>query len=966
MISCILTAQNPVSIHLDETDGLPDVEFYDVIEDRNGFVWLAADKGLYRYDGREFVYFSNSEQESRSVFFLQEDEKGRIWCTNIVGQFLYVENGALHLFEDLRAELKGELAYYFIKYNRLYVSATNSMFYIDLTTKERSPVFNLNDVEAQMSVPQMVGDEMLIASRHGVGTLSKDLKYTSKLDKEIVFSSNFRKVIFSHGDKTYITLRTLNGNKIIRVDYEKQEYIDVEIPEELRNGNIPEIKSKEGAIWLVTDMGIYIGTIEEDRFRTKQLFFEGSYTTQMTKDSRNNFWVTTVRNGVYVIPNIALRAFNLENDATITAMTKYNDSTLLFGTSKGTLISYDIKRYASIKEVQLASEGIVNSIVYNADKDMSYISQWSSSSILYHETEIEHNSGFFSGTKDMSLVNEDIILNGAYNRGAWVQLDENGMLIQEKVLLDRRAYSTFYSKYSKNCYVGYTDHLRRYTENFDSKVMRDTLLPIFASAIRETTDSVLWVGTYNAGLYGFVDDDLEYHYTENSGLISNDITLILPDQEDLWVVSDNSIQRLDGKTRQWQTLKSRDGLAPYRIIDVEIVDNTLIFVTSDGFYTVDKSKIFKGASNPDAYISGVQIADVAQELQDRYVLPHDKNKFSIDFHSNGFQSADHTVYDYRLKGYDDTWKTLTNGLGNVVYNSLPTGDFTFEVAAKNAVEDPRGNLIQVPFRVSLPFWKQSWFLIILYLGGLLVSVWIVWRRVRFRESVKNNQLKELAVEKQITDLKLENLRTQMNPHFIFNALNSIQEYIVLNRKEEASDYLGKFADLIRTYLDHSSRGFITVAEERDCLDMYLDLEKLRFEEKLEYTIDTSKLSSPERYQIPTMLVQPYVENAIKHGLLHKKENRELHVSFKRSADESGKITCVIRDNGIGRAKAKALKQKREKIHKAFATKATKLRLDLINKNVPQAVGVRFQDLKDESGQAMGTKVILTIPYTIHT
>ncbi|MFT5750699.1 MAG: ligand-binding sensor domain-containing protein [Dokdonia sp.] len=965
MISCIVNAQSPVSIHLDETDGLPDVEFYDVIEDRNGFIWLAADKGLYRYDGKEFVYFSNSEQESRSVFFLQEDEKGRIWCTNIVGQFLYVENGELHLFEDLRAELNGELAYYFIKHNRLYVSATNSIFYIDLTTKERSPVFNLNAAYDQMSVPQMVGDEMLIASQHGVGVLSKDLKYTSKLEKELVFLSNFRKVIFTHNENNYIALRTLNGNKIVRVDYEKQEYVDVQIPAELRNGNIPEIKSKEGAIWLVTDTGIYIGTIEADQFHTKQLFFEGSYTTQMIEDSRDNYWVTTVRNGVYVIPNIALRAFSLENDATITAMTKYNDSTLLFGTSKGVLISYDVKRYASIKEVQLQSDGVVNSIVYNRDKDMSYISQWSSSSILYHETEIEHNSGFFSGTKDMSLVKEDIILNGAYNRGAWAQLDENGVLIKEKVLLDRRAYSTFYSKYSKKCYVGYTDHLRRYTEDFDSKVMRDTLLPIFASAIRETIDSILWVGTYNAGLYGFVDDDLEYHYTENSGLISNDITLILPDQEDLWVVSDNSIQRLDGKTRQWQTLQSRDGLAPYRIVDLEIVDNTLIFVTSDGFYTVEKSKIFKEASNPDAYISGVQIADVAQELQERYVLPYDKNKFSIDFHSNGFQSADHSVYDYRLKGYDDTWNTLTNGLGNVVYNSLPTGDFIFEVAAKNAVDDPRGNLIQVPFTVSLPFWKQSWFLLILYLSGLLVSVWVVWRRVRFRESVKNNQLKELAVEKQITDLKLENLRTQMNPHFIFNALNSIQEYIVLNRKEEASDYLGKFADLIRTYLDHSSRGFITVAEERACLDMYLDLEKLRFEEKLEYTIDTSKLSNPERYQIPTMLVQPYVENAIKHGLLHKKENRELDVSFKRSADESGKITCVIRDNGIGRAKAKELKKKREKIHKAFATKATKLRLDLINKNVPQAVGVRFQDLKDESGQSMGTKVILTIPYTIH-
>ena len=955
-----------MSIHLDETDGLPDVEFYDVLEDRNGFIWLAADKGLYRYDGKEFVYFSNKKQESRSVFFLKEDDHGRIWCTNIVGQFLYIENGKLHLFDDFSGDLKGELADYFIKDNRLYVSATHSMFYVDIATKKRGDIFNFDMSQSHMSNPQLVGDEIRIASQYGVGTLSKELKYTSSFDKELLFVSNYRKLLISHNENDFIVLRTLVGNQIVRVDYENQEYVSVLIPEELIEGNIPEIKNKDGFIWLVTDIGIYKGTIEDDEFRTEQIFFEGRYTTQLVEDSRNNFWVTTTRDGVYVIPNIALRKFNLEHNAAITAMTKYNDSILLFGTSKGKLISYNVNQYKTVKEVQLNSEGIVNSILYNPDKDISYISQWTSSSIFYHETEIEYNSGVFSGTKDMSLVNDDIILNGAYNRGAWVQLDTNGQRIQEKVLLDRRAYSTYYSRYSKKCYVGYTDHLRRYTEDFDSKIMRDTLQPIFASAIRETIDSTLWVGTYNAGLYGFVDDELKYHFTEGNGLVSNDITLILPDQEDLWVVSDNSIQRLVGKTQHWQTLKSRDGLAPYRILDFEIVGNTLIFVTRDGFYTIDKSKIFKGIAHPTAYISKVQIADVPQELQKSYILPYDKNKFSIDFHSNGFQSADHTVYDYRLRGYDDTWKTLTNGVGNVVYNSLPTGDFTFEVAAKNAVDEERGNLIQVPFAVALPFWKQSWFLLIFYLSGLLVSVWLVWRRVRFRESVKNTQLKELEVEKQITDLKLENLRTQMNPHFIFNALNSIQEYIVLNRKEEASDYLGKFADLIRTYLDHSSRGFITVAEERDCLDMYLDLEKLRFEEKLKYTIDTSKLSSPERYKIPTMLVQPYVENAIKHGLLHKKENRELHVSFKRSTDDSNKITCVIRDNGIGRVKAKALKEKREKIHKAFATKATKLRLDLINKNVPQAVGVRFQDLIDENGQAMGTKVILTIPYTLQT
>ena len=144
--------------------------------------------------------------------------------------------------------------------------------------------------------------------------------------------------------------------------------------------------------------------------------------------------------------------------------------------------------------------------------------------------------------------------------------------------------------------------------------------------------------------------------------------------------------------------------------------------------------------------------------------------------------------------------------------------------------------------------------------------------------------------------------------------------------------------------------------------MYLELERLRFEDKLEYTIDTSKIDNLENYRIPTMLIQPYVENAIKHGLLHKMSDRKLNISFSKSEEEDNELICVIEDNGIGRAQARELKKKREKIHKAFATKANRERLQLINKDVHKNVGVVFHDLMDELYNPAGTKVILTIPY----
>lgn len=220
--------------------------------------------------------------------------------------------------------------------------------------------------------------------------------------------------------------------------------------------------------------------------------------------------------------------------------------------------------------------------------------------------------------------------------------------------------------------------------------------------------------------------------------------------------------------------------------------------------------------------------------------------------------------------------------------------------------------------------------------------------------------KRLAIEKQYRDSELKALKAQMNPHFIFNALNSIQDYIVLNQKNLASDYLGKFADLIRNYLHFSNTGFISIQDEIYNLNLYLELEKLRFEDVLEYTFNVEEGVNSDAINIPTMLIQPYIENALKHGLLHKKDNRKLSISISKTSDKI--IECIIEDNGIGREKSKEINQKREaqQQHKSFALNATTERLDLLNYGRDKKIGVEFMDLKDNE-KAIGTKVILKIP-----
>jgi LytS/YehU family sensor histidine kinase len=201
----------------------------------------------------------------------------------------------------------------------------------------------------------------------------------------------------------------------------------------------------------------------------------------------------------------------------------------------------------------------------------------------------------------------------------------------------------------------------------------------------------------------------------------------------------------------------------------------------------------------------------------------------------------------------------------------------------------------------------------------------------------------------------------MNPHFIFNALNSIQEFILTNEKKLANTYLGKFSDLMRITLDLSQEEYVPLNEELKALNLYLELENLRFSNEIDYAIDTGNITSPGSMLIPPMLLQPFVENAIKHGLLHKRGNKKLFISLTNEP-ENKLLHCIIADNGIGRKKSAELKKFHPQKHKSFATSATAKRLELLNTGDKQKIKVEYTDLQLPSGEPIGTRVELSIPY----
>jgi len=257
----------------------------------------------------------------------------------------------------------------------------------------------------------------------------------------------------------------------------------------------------------------------------------------------------------------------------------------------------------------------------------------------------------------------------------------------------------------------------------------------------------------------------------------------------------------------------------------------------------------------------------------------------------------------------------------------------------------------------------------LLIAAIIIFVLIIllfvfyFERLKTKKKVEYVQLeleetqKRLEIEKLYNDSELKALKSQMNPHFIFNALNSIQDYIILNEKKLARQYLIKFSRLIRIYLEQSQKAAISLQEEIKALNLYLELEKDRFNDDFSFEVSIDKDIDLDIISIPALLLQPYVENALKHGLLHKKENKRLLIFFTKDA---GLLICRIRDNGVGRKISSEINQKRNKLHNSFATSANQKRIDLLNETYKKLLSVEIIDLYEKE-TAIGTEVIVKIP-----
>lgn len=974
-----LHAQQPVTIQITEKDGLPDIEFYDVLEDRNGFIWLAADKGLYRYDGKTFLNYTHPEKRGLSVFGLFEDSKGNIWCNTISGQFFYIEKGEMHLFTDLKDELKGQLPEFVIHNQHLIAFSEKGVFKINLASRKRDIIKDRISKLPYYGYPFFYEEQLYFV-------LSNQIKkFTEKGTIEDVFT--FERKIVETKNNAFCKLDSAlffssyfeNRQHFFVKTSPSASFVSIKTPRELLDKTIVRVVYKDALLWFCTNQGVIVCSWDGKELRYQAAYLTSEYITKMIKDKNNNFWFTSLRNGVFVMPNIYVKKVQLQKTSgQITAMESVDKTHLVYGTTEGEIGILN-EETLQTNSFRLPSSAKVSQILYNEAYRTVVISQESQSYLWNLSNHTAHTTSYFTASKGMAIAHDNALLNASYDRATLLKNPFSDFRISDKELLFqkprfisdkvsfrvtdlrmKRAYTCLYSKVEKSNYVGFVDELIRFDSLGNQTVIRHKNQPIFAIDMEETKDGTLWVSTFKDGILGIKNQKVICNYTTVNGLLSNQTGKLKSDGDQLWLVTDQGVQVLDVLSGRFKNLTKNEGLESYAISDIEIASSQVFLSSNKGLFVLDKEKSFKKTVQPILYFTGVSIQEKDTVLQSEYTLDYDKNAVKIGFNANGFQSSESIVYQYRLLGLNDKWLSLEKGIDFVRYSSLPSGNFVFEVKAVNQ-NGIASAPISMKLSVNAPFWQKWWFYVLVSL--LFVSVFWMYFRTRLKRAEKEKQiaLEKAEIDKELVFSQLENLRSQMNPHFIFNALNSIQEYIVTNEKETASAFLVKFSRLIRIYLEHSRESEVQLEEELKALRLYLELEKDRFEDALEYTISVDENLDTISVKIPSLFLQPYIENALKHGLLHKKDNRILTISFTLNDKKDG-LLCTITDNGIGREASAALNSKRAYLHKSFATSANAKRIELINKTRIRKTTVTIEDLHDENNKAQGTRVAIFIPF----
>ena len=947
-VSNLGLSQNPYHITIDKTSGLPSNSVYDIFQDSKGFMWFATGKGLCRYDGNNFKTFTADFQTSKSGSCIAEDAFGRIWYANFDGFLYYVEKGSLKALPQ-----KTSLGYYRfgIIQNDLFLIQPEAILVYDLKSLKVKAKHIINDKEVRFCYATkekfyVLGNYLYeLGNKNGIKKYKLPEDFYAEIITPIINTWNQKLIINSKSTAIYYS-------------FEKGKFSKFKL-----NNSIDFTQNTaitDDAIWICTPNGMHKIDLLSNQNKT---YFTDQNISYILKDKHNNYWISTLNKGVLFIQDFSNNFIDLQPRPNSLSLGK---NEVFIGAEKDliyklncknlqTEIIYESKSNHSISQIfadTINEKVFFNSFKFNIlNKNNQITNEFSIAIKDIKKVDKKYFSFAASGILGIFCVDKNL-------KSSWDTIFEKNKkedfsgFNQALLLNNTNGKSTEYNAINNTIYYATNNGLIAITNDGKTQELKHKNETLFLVKIQKYKDNIIGLSTAEK-LYSINAENVVTRFKLPEFIAKEKFNRFFIRNQYCYLFSTNSVYEYDFETQNTQKVISLSN--DIEATDVILKNNQLFFATSKGIVIKNRNEI-GNFPKPKLIINEIQINGKRREVNQLKELNPDENDVAINFSTLAFVPNESYSVSYKINNSE--WKTLDLNDKNLKLYSLASGNYTIQLAIKH--DNLKIDLQTIQFEIKKPFWLKPLFLF--GFGFVFFGLIYTFYKLQILKLEKRNQLllEKVNLEKNLNQSKLKAIKSQMNPHFFYNALNTIQSFILSNEKKQAVSYLSKFSNLTRTILEMTEKETISIAEEVKTLSLYLDIEKARFEEDFNYHILVDDEIDAENIKIPTMLLQPYVENAVKHGLLHKQGEKAVTIHFQKETEH---IKISIDDNGIGRQKSTELNAIKNKNHNSFATEAMQNRVNLLNQYNQKNISIQYIDKTNLNNQPTGTSVVFEIPIT---
>jgi len=951
----ILNAQNPVFKIYNSTNGLFSTSTNCVVQDNDGIIWIGTKNGIIKFDGYTFKNYTIEEGlVDNNIVDCYKDNKGVIWFISSNYNIGYVKNDSIIEFEynstimnELYLNEKYIKKSLSVKYGVIKFAVNNiGLFVIDSVgvlkkyyTKEllNGNAILINNNKNAYIIDSYFDKDTLLFSNRCIYDKKHIVLSENKLSSRFVVSKKGNYYYMSEGNKLII----LKNRKIIN---------SIKL-----DSKIILITTIGNTMWVSTKTkGIFMFNIADGNLKLISNYFEDYIINYIFKDIEGGLWFSTLNRGLLYVPDLNTQQISISKNkkSIITDFNIINNSIYLAYSNGdveniniGTIIKlsnkdiYDeVKLSSNSRYIYALFDNKIFNITKNKAKLIIDIEKYSNNSAFNNIFVDNRNMIWVSNKNKIIKINTSVIEN-------IFTVDEN--IHSEITNILKSPEGLFISvkkgfwKFNNNSYYNYTK---------TSDIFNTDITSISTDRYGFTT----LLSTNGKGLIILAKNSV-FVLNKSKGLFSNVVTTACF-MDSILVIGTNKNVEVLTVDNKFKIIKHKIYKGNYSNISNQVnkiirIDEKIYYTTNNNFY-----RIIINGNETNKYLPNVIIKNIRINNNDtifsskKVKLKSFENNLIFNFLGISYKNVGNVNYRYKLVGKKDNWQYTKST--SVDYSFLPYGKHKFVVCASN-IDGLWGKPTEFSFVIERPLYLKWWFLSLSVLVFLLI-VFIVGK------AVLNNIKRKESMKKDMIMYRQQALRKQMNPHFIFNSLNSIQHFILQNDKKMSNKYLNRFSKLIRIVLENSQKNLISIDEELAAIEFYLEIEELRFKNKFTYTINISNEIDTANSKIPPLLLQPFLENSIWHGLMNINDERKGELIFSMNKIENN-ILCIIEDNGVGRYKAKEIKDRSKRDYKSLASVITNERVELFNYENNKKIIMRYIDKYSSENIAEGTKVEITIP-----